>query len=210
MTSDRSLLVVCTGNICRSAYLHYRLQQALEPLGEAAPRIFSRGTYVYPGLRPPHELLAVIPAGLAGRLHEHRPQQLQDQDVRDASLILAAAEEHLDDALRRAPYKTKQGFTVAEFAASAELGVEAFAPALDGRGPEDRLEVLREFAFRHRSRVRSELAELSMADPYGLGAEDYQSMVADADRYVQKIAEFMLSKAVAPPAKPMTRQGSGL
>lgn len=190
--NDQTILIVCTGNICRSAYAHYRLLRALAPLGENAPQIMSRGTYANTMLRPPLDLSTIVALDIALDLSVHLPQQLSDRDVQEASIILAASEEHLADVLRRAPAKMKSAFTLAEFAVAAEF---AHTAQPTGAGPGiSRLETLRHNASAHRSGIRAALLhDVSIEDPYGREASSYESMVATVDRYVDKIAGFLLA-----------------
>lgn len=193
MPTDQKILVICTGNICRSAYAQYRLQRALEPLGDNAPPVISRGTYVNPGLRPPQILSDIVSLSVARDLSAHLPVQLSDHDVHQASIILAASEEHLTDALRRAPAKMKSAFTIAEFAAATRLLIEDKLPP-----GADRLTALKQVASTHRSGIRAELLQdIDIEDPYGHDARSYKSMVATVDRYVDKIAGFLLADGIS-------------
>lgn len=196
MLTNQTILLVCTGNICRSAYAQYQLQRALLPLGENAPQIISRGTHINAGLRVPQELNDIAPLEIALQLSTHVPQQLEDRDVQEASIILAASEEHLSDALRRAPVKMKRAFTLAEFAYAA--GLRAVAALHEATPGTNRLDNLRETASAHRSGIRAELRDgMSIEDPYGRGAKSYESMVAAVDRCVDKIAGFLLADSTS-------------
>ncbi len=195
MPTDQGILFVCTGNICRSAYAQYRLRLALQPLGDQRPRILSRGTYVNAELRPPQKLTGIVPLDTALELSRHVPRQLGDRDVQDASVILTASEEHLADALRRAPVQMKRAFTLTEFARAANLA--GAGPRLAAPGA-DRWETLRQVAAAHRSGIRAELREdLNIADPYGRDAASYQTMIAAVDRCIDDIAGFLLADSIS-------------
>lgn len=187
-----TILILCTGNICRSAYAEQELRAGLRRLGAAAPRVISRGTRVNSGLRTPRELLEAAGKNAEG-LQYRVPEQLTDQDVRSASIILAASGEHLTDALQRVPAKMRRAFTLAEFAHAAR-----FQPAAPGAQPfpdQDWLSILQEHASARRSEIRAELrGRMDIPDPYGHSSEAYASMVATVDRHIAEIAGFALAQ----------------
>ena len=96
------IVTVCTGNICRSPMAEYALRDALEQagLGEAA-QVSSAGTSAWEVGNP------IDPrAGALLRRHgidseAHIARQMEDEELREADLVLALDHDHVDP-LRRA------------------------------------------------------------------------------------------------------------
>ena len=98
-----AILVVCTGNICRSPMAAGFLRAALERrFGALAPEVRSAGTLVRPG--EPASVGAVFAAAELGvDLSAHRAVPLTPGLVREADVVLAMAAEHRDAVARLAP-----------------------------------------------------------------------------------------------------------
>ena len=86
------VLVVCTGNICRSPFAEYELRSLAQARGlEVEAR--SAGTHAVPGQRVTEEALAVA-AELGVDLSPHRAMPLTLPLIGWSTLILALTEEH--------------------------------------------------------------------------------------------------------------------
>ena len=114
-----NVLIVCTGNVCRSPYIEYRLRDLL---GERGPQIASAGTMALAGapIDPSSgELLAghgIDASGFVAR-------QLTADMVREADLILTAAREHRADVARnRASGSTGLGLSIVAAIVAAHDG----------------------------------------------------------------------------------------
>jgi protein-tyrosine phosphatase len=91
------ILMVCTGNICRSPMAAFLLPAALPALIREQVRVESAGTFALHG--NPAEPLAV--AAMARRridLSSHRARRLNREMVRQADLVLAMEIGHLEAA----------------------------------------------------------------------------------------------------------------
>ncbi len=113
-----TILLVCTGNICRSA-LAERLGRAYldEVLGEAAPQIelLSAGTQAVVGsAMHPHS--ALVLAGFGAQAEDFRAQQLTEAIPAGADLILTMTRSHRRDVLGAAPRALARTFTLREAA----------------------------------------------------------------------------------------------
>lgn len=109
------VLVVCTGNICRSAYVEYALQAQLNALlgdrGRAV--VTSAGTEPNQALTVPGPLLDLAPSRrVRAALTQHRPQQLTGRSLADQDLVLTATDDHLDEVLREDPAAVRRTFTI--------------------------------------------------------------------------------------------------
>lgn len=128
-----TILVVCSGNICRSPLGELLLQHALAPLGV---RVHSAGTTALVGHRMARESQRIARAlGIsADTASAHRARALTDAMVERADVTLTMTAEHRTAVIGRAPTALRRVFTVREFAALAETlpasGIpDAAAPA---------------------------------------------------------------------------------
>jgi protein-tyrosine phosphatase len=95
----RKLLVVCTGNICRSPIAEFVLRAKL---GGDGREVASAGTYAMIGHgADPHSIEVAQRHGLD--LKPHRAQQATASLVRDAELILTLDQSHSQWLLQRYP-----------------------------------------------------------------------------------------------------------
>jgi protein-tyrosine-phosphatase len=128
-----TVLLVCTGNICRSA-LAERLGRAYldELMGEgaAAIRLISAGTraVVDSAMHPDS---ALVLRGLGAEPGDFRARQLVDGMAIDADLILTMTRGHRRDVLHRAPRALVRTFTVREAADLIRLVGDDVLPAGD-------------------------------------------------------------------------------
>jgi low molecular weight protein-tyrosine phosphatase len=96
--SERHVLVVCTGNICRSALGGAFLREHLRERGLSHVRVSSAGTHAEVGRAA---LPAAVRAATAirGDLSAHHATQLDLVTAREADLLLCAATEHKEHIL---------------------------------------------------------------------------------------------------------------
>ncbi|SFK92384.1 protein-tyrosine phosphatase [Geodermatophilus ruber] len=116
------MLLVCTGNICRSA-LAERLGRAYldEVLGPdaGAIRLVSAGTRAVVGSAM-HPDTALVLTGLGGDAGDFTARQLADRMVMDADLVLTMTRQHRRDVLELAPRALSRTFTLREAAGLLE------------------------------------------------------------------------------------------
>src|SRR3954447_22518217 len=153
-----TVLLVCTGNICRSA-LAERLGRAYldELLGDdaGAIRLVSAGTraVIGSGMHPDS---ALVLQGLGGEPGNFRARQLADTFVTEADLTLTMTREHRRAVLALAPRALARTFTLREAAALLGLVDESVDPP--GENPAER--------------ARSLVQEMAAARPRRTGGED--------------------------------------
>lgn len=112
MKSVGGLLVVCTGNVCRSPYIERRLTQLLDGTGI---EVSSGGTGALVG--------SPIDPGSVVELHERgaatdgfAARQLTAAMVADADLVLTATRAHRAEVVRLSPRAMASCFTLGDFA----------------------------------------------------------------------------------------------
>ncbi|MDJ0351060.1 low molecular weight phosphatase family protein [Cryobacterium sp. PH29-G1] len=126
------ILLVCTGNICRSPLAEQLLRARMEALGVRA-EVSSAGTRAMVASAMTAEAAALsLQHGAPST--EHAARQLTEGLVRDADLVLTATRDHRREVVTLLPKATRYTFTLNQFAR-----LLAAPPALaqsPGPGPE--------------------------------------------------------------------------
>jgi protein-tyrosine phosphatase len=114
MTEHRtgSVLVVCTGNICRSPYIERLLASALADTGIT---VSSAGTGALVG-HAMHPSSAVRTREAGADPDGFVARQLTADMVKEADLIIAASREHAGEAIALAPRAMKYAFSLPDLA----------------------------------------------------------------------------------------------
>ncbi|MCI1261725.1 MAG: hypothetical protein LKG20_05510 [Tetrasphaera jenkinsii] len=160
-----SILVVCTGNICRSALAHHYLAQHLQQVAPEAFQVSSAGTGWFEGLTVPRDLIEIAPE-VADRLNGHASGPLEIAQIRAADLILTATAEHRSRVLVEVPAAFKRTFTIREFATVlAERGLRPGADPDAWRA-----------AIAQVARYRGGADDADIEDPYRRGRAAYKGM----------------------------------
>ncbi|QCU78630.1 hypothetical protein E7744_11045 [Citricoccus sp. SGAir0253] len=195
-----TVLFVCTGNICRSAYGQHLLARQLEEAAPGRYRVASAGTQVNPRLTVPPQVHALERAGALATLAEHSPTQLSGRTVARADLLLGATAEHSAAILRETPGALNRSFTMLEFGAAARALATGTLPAWSAPEPgattlaEDVRSLARHVA-RHRPAVRAALDTIDLPDPYGREDAAYTAMAAALEPAVDAITDLLAGLA---------------
>ena len=101
----KRILLVCTGNSCRSVMAHGLLQQRLKRMEgqlQEPIEVDSAGVFAIEGMSPTRETLTVLQQeGIDLSSHMARP--VTQELIRQADLIFVMEPFHLEEILRRAP-----------------------------------------------------------------------------------------------------------
>lgn len=182
-----SILVVCTGNVCRSPIAEGLLRDALVArLGEAAPRVSSAGTAGWEGApAQPDAVRAADERGAA--IADHVARELTGTMVEHATLVVTMAAEHRDAIGRFSPETAHKTFTLKELVRL----LEALPTAAPGR-LEDRVadaELLREGGFEGNPH------DTDVADPLGMPLESYRAVAWELDEWVGRLVDGLYGVA---------------
>jgi protein-tyrosine phosphatase len=102
VTRERQIIVVCTGNICRSPLAEVLLARGLADV-DAAVAVTSAGTSPAVGLTPDRHLRRMAD-DLGVDVSHHLPQPATMALLGRADLVLAATVAHVDEVLWRSPH----------------------------------------------------------------------------------------------------------
>lgn len=204
MTDQQAtVLFVCTGNICRSAYGHHLLAQRLEQAAPGRYLVVSAGTQVNPRLTVPQQIHGLEGAAGLQTLGTHSPTALNARTVQRADLILAATEEHIARILRDTPGALNRTFTMTEFGAAAEALQNGTLPAWGGPSSgtgsseslPERVRSLARHLARHRPVVRGSLDSIDLPDPYGREDAAYPAMARVLEPAVGHMTQLLAGLA---------------
>lgn len=184
-----TVLVVCTGNICRSPAIERLLAHALGP--ETPVRVTSAGTHAVVGaaISPP---MADLVAAAGATATDFAARQLTAELVADADLILVATRRHRAAVVDLVPAAVRRVFTVRELARFiTEIDL---APVRAAPWPQ-RVPTLVAAAAARRGQTRTHPADDDVIDPYGADDAIYQLSFAQLDPAVSAIATALRGPA---------------
>lgn len=112
----KTILLVCTGNTCRSIMAQALAEKLAKDWDLAAQfKILSAGTAAYPGAPASPQAVEVLrEEGID--LQNHRASQVKPEQVKEADLILTMTSGHKEQLVRMVPEAKDKIFTLKEFA----------------------------------------------------------------------------------------------
>lgn len=170
MVNNGRVLVMCTGNVCRSPYLEYRLRAELDDFGFA---FASAGTNALHG--------SAMDEGSARLLRQRNinptpfvAQQMSVDALRWADLVISASREHLGLAAQLVPAVLRRGFALNDL---ADLLADARVAEIEGSHGDNRAQRVASCALSRRTEVVARsAADATIHDPYGGGTADFDEM----------------------------------
>jgi protein-tyrosine phosphatase len=157
-----AVLLVCTGNICRSPAGEHLLRTKLGEVPDL--QVSSAGTRAMHGapIEPAMKTL-LLSAGVT--VGPSRARQLTSLMLEETDLVLTMTHSHRSEVVTLNPHVVRRAFTLREFAAILES--PRSIEATDARTPIERLAEVTEWAARHRSLASHRpAARLDVIDPY--------------------------------------------
>jgi protein-tyrosine phosphatase len=173
------ILVVCTGNICRSPLAERLLAARLEGNGDF--RVSSAGIHGLDQWEMDESAAAEL-RRLGGDATGFTSRRLREVDAANADLVLTADRDHRSAVLALAPEALRRTFTLREFAHLAEMFGPLGSPA----------ETVREYA---RRRGEATISEYDVDDPYRQGVEEHRAAAEAIDAAVRPIVEVLTAPA---------------
>jgi len=117
-----TILVVCTGNTCRSSMAGAIIRKMVEdePQLRGRIRILSAGTAAFPGEKASPQAIQVMEErGID--LKDHRASLLTREMIREADIILTMTERHKQQILRMDQQAEGKVFTLKEYVQEADM-----------------------------------------------------------------------------------------
>jgi protein-tyrosine phosphatase len=185
------ILVVCTGNICRSPIAQGILRDELHRrLGDGAPDVVSAGISGWDGSRATNE--AIEAANERGSdISGHVARRLSRGDVDRADLILCMAAEHREETVHAVPGASEKTFTLKELVRLLETRP---AEAAGGLTWTERVRAANEL---RRSGFPGNPNDEDISDPLGMPLESYRAVAWEIDEWIRRLVEGLVGKAPA-------------
>jgi protein-tyrosine phosphatase len=184
-----SILIVCTGNVCRSPIAEAALRAALtERFGNRAPAVSSAGTAGWEG----SGAVSGSVEAAAERGHDigdHVARMLTPAMVGDADLVLCMAAEHRDATRSIA---SERAFTLKELVRL----LEGLPPAA-GADPEALAGRVAEAAAARRSGATTNPWDEDIVDPLGLSMEAIRAVAWEIDQWIERLVAGLYDPSVA-------------
>lgn len=180
------ILVVCTGNVCRSPYIHLRLAAAL---AEEGIEVSSAGTGALVGYPVDPGSAALLDAAGVD-WSEFRARQITAGLVEEADLVLTATRTHRRAVVQEAPVALRKTFALVDFAdLIANVESEDIYAA---RGPNlvARLAVAAG-ARRHLIHARPGDGDADIVDPFKQGADVFAQMELQALPHADSVVRVL-------------------
>ena len=181
-----SVLVVCTGNVCRSPSAEGLLRRAFDRrLGAGVVEVSSTGTAGWEGSPPTAESIRAT-AERGVDIAHHRASVLTAERIDGADLIVAMAREHRAAVAALRPEADDRTFTIRELAA-----------IVDGTTSADLDRLVALARARRDDAPRDPWAD-DVADPLGMPLGTYRAMAADLDDLADRIGGAIVGPAEVP------------
>jgi low molecular weight protein-tyrosine phosphatase len=183
------VLVVCTGNVCRSPIAEGFLRSAFEErLGPDAPEVTSAGTMGWAGSgADPSSIRAAAERGvdIAG----HRAREISDDEVARATVIVAMSPEHLRGLDGEA---RSRAFTLKELVRLLEALPEPGAPSARGLSAR-----VAEADGLRRDGFEGDPTDEGIMDPLGMPLDGFRAVARELDAWCSRLADGLAGRAPA-------------
>jgi protein-tyrosine-phosphatase len=177
-----SILVVCTGNICRSPIAEGLLRAELDRrFGDGAPRVSSAGTAGWDGAPATPEGVQAA-AELGVDIADHQARRVSGEMMREADLIVCMAADHRDRLTLQLPELEGRTFTLKELVRLLDPQPEAQADASPWTmAPR----IARAHAMRQVD--RADHLDEDIADPLGQPIEAYRAIAWELEQLTERL-----------------------
>ncbi len=185
------VLVICTGNICRSPIAEGSLRSALEGrFGAGAPSVDSAGTQGWEGAgAQPGSVAAAAERGLD--LSGHVARLLTGEMIRGADLILAMAAEHRHFVEILDPGSLSRTFSLKELVRLLDA-LPTAGPSPDAASLADRVAEAHEL---RRGGFAGNPYDQDVADPLGQPQGVYRAIAWELDTWIDRLVDGLFGAA---------------
>jgi protein-tyrosine phosphatase len=191
-----SILVVCTGNICRSPIAEGMLRDALSSrFGDDAPSVSSAGTWGVEGSPPTAEAVAAA-AERGIDISAHRARRLAMVPAADADLVIAMAGEHRDIVSDEVG-AGERAFTLKELVRL----LESLPPVPPGAGPGSLSARVEQAHAARQAGFAGNPLDDDVVDPIGMPLLTYRATAWELDEWVARLVDGLYGAEPMPAAR---------
>ena len=198
-----SILVICTGNVCRSPMAEGFLRTTLRRrFGDRAPAVASAGTSGWEGSGAmPESVDAAEERGVD--ISRHVARRLTRGDVYDSDVVIAMAAEHRDAVSRAMPEAEGRTFTLKELVRLLEA-----LPAPTGPlGADDLPDRVAKAEELRRGGFAGNPHDEDIVDPLGLPLESFRAIAWELDEWTARLAQSLYGSTPAAAAAGLDEDG---
>ena len=190
---DGSILIVCTGNVCRSPYVERLLKARL---AETNINVMSAGTAALTGSNMDPEImqrLALTGADAGG----FSATQLTESLINEADLILCVTRQHRSQVVQMTPRALRRTYALADFSDLATPLVGIDLPNQDENAPF--LRAVSAAAEQARASVQPRTrAQTDIVDPFRQPKKFFEHMFAQVDGLLPPIVAALTGAPLEP------------
>ena len=184
-----TILVVCTGNVCRSPIAEGMLRAAFgSRLGAEAPGVSSAGTMGWSGSgADPNSVEAAAERGVD--ISDHRARELTRRDVGSATLVIGMSRDHAAAVVELEPDAAPRTYTLKELVRL----LEALPPASDA----DLASRVAAAGELRASGFAGDPDDEDVADPLGMPLDSFRAVARELDEWCTRLADCLLGRSEA-------------
>jgi protein-tyrosine phosphatase len=193
-----SILIVCTGNVCRSPLAEQLLTARLSEAGIPV-RVESAGTRALVGRGMPEEVTA-LSLDYGGDPSGHLGRQVTPEMVEDADLILTATRDHRGEIVSLSPAASRHTFTLQQFARISQASETRplLEPVVEHREAPGARSALVEYvatvaASRGYAPPPARAIDDDIEDPFRQSKQVYRRVARTIDEAVTSVVEALAS-----------------
>ena len=191
-----SILVVCTGNVCRSPIAEGLLRDALtQRFGEHAPHVTSAGTAGWEGEGAMKESVAAA-AERGTDISGHVARKVTGIMVEHAALVVTMATEHRDALSRFSPDTAHKTFTLKELVRLLEH-LSPMDPTEASAEEPPLAERVAAADGARRDGFAGKPHDQDVVDPLGMPMESYRAIAWELDEWVARLVDGLYGSVTA-------------